>query len=312
MGLEERDLRRRAAALDRARDTALRRAPARDNLGGVAVVWHRRGDAIISEKLAIQPGVADDVPSLLTALSREVGWPGAAPTDGTYPPETAVAAWARVWQVCDAADLRVLLRWDADGAFHGTAALWPLEGEPRPLLDTAAFSRQLDDVARAPRGSASPHGLLLAGNAAMRDGDYARARDAYARAADALPAHLEAHRNLALARARLGEWEAAAAAMRAALALGGADPALAHEYLALETDAGVAAAQQGDLEQAAAHFLRILERWPDEPTALANLGNLRLREGRRNEARAIFRRFLTHHPDHPAAAKVRLALREVE
>jgi len=305
-------MRHRVAPLDRAREKALRRVEARDSLGGVAVVWYRRADALVSDKLAIQPGVADDPPSLLTALSGEIGWPGAVPAEGKYPPDTAVAAWARVWQVCDGADLRVLLWWDAEGAFHGEAALLPLEGEPRPLLAAEALARQLDDVARAPRGSASPHGLLLAGNAAMREEDYARARDAYARAAEALPTHLEAHRNLALAHARLGEWEAASVAMRTALALGGADPALAGEFLALETDAGVAAVQQGNLEHAAAHFLRILERWPDEPTTLANLGNLRLREGRSNEARAIFRRFLKHHPDHPAAEKIRLALREME
>ena len=83
------------------------------------------------------------------------------------------------------------------------------------------------------------------------------------------------------------------------------------EYLALETDAGIAAAQQQDFARAATHFLRILSLQPDEPTALANLGNLRLREGRLPEARAIFLRFLRFHPTHPAAETIRLALMEM-
>jgi Flp pilus assembly protein TadD len=310
-GLDTGSLQRRFAPLDAARAKALRRLDDLTDSGGAAVLWYRGRRGIDSAKLAIQPGVADDLPSLLSALAGEIGWPGAPAPLGTHPAEAVLAAWARVWQVCEDADLRLALWWDDAGVFHGEATLLPRDGAPRPLADTATLAAQLDTVARHPAMSQSPHARLLAGNAAMHDEDFPRARDLYAGAARDLPRHVEAHRNLALALARLGDWPAAAAAIRAARALAPGDPMLAQEYLALESDAGVAAVQSGDLERAAGHFLQILALWPEEPTALANLGNLRLREGRQSEARAIFHRLLKHHPTHPAAEKIRLALREM-
>jgi tetratricopeptide (TPR) repeat protein len=307
-GLEIGSVRRRVAALDRTREAALRRRADRDDSGGTAVLWYRTPVGIDSAAIGIQPGVADDLPSLLSALAPEFGWPGA---PATARGAEVVAAWARVWQVRAQADLRLLLWWEPDGTFHAEASLRGLDGHDQPLPEAPEIAALLDTLAAAPQSSASPHGLLLAGNRALNAGDYPAARDCYARAAADLPRHPEAHRNLALALAHLGEWDAAAEAMGTALALAPGDPALGQEYLALETDAGVQAAQRGALEEAGAHFLRVLAHWPDEPTALANLGNIRLRERRSAEARAIFRRFLRHHPDHPAAAQIRTALAEL-
>jgi len=308
-GMEEKHWRRDVAERDRARDRELRKLADPTNSGGVVVIWEGAGSRTQPRRLAVQPGVADDLPSLLSSLAAEIGWPGVPATAERA--GHAVAAWARVWQVREAADLRVALYWDAGGRFHATAGLRAPDGAGTPLLDTAGVVELLNRTAVEPQSSASPHALLLAGNRAMDVGEYVAAREEYRRALEDLPRHPEAHRNLALALARLGEWEAAAKAMREAWELAPDDRELRADYLAVETDAGVEAVRQGNLACSAEHFLRILEHWPDEPTALANLGNIRLREGRLPEARAIYRRFLRHHPDHPAAAKIKLALAEM-
>lgn len=297
--------------LDRKRDRELRRVTDLASHDGIVVIWVRHADGSVEQRPAhIQPGVADDLPSLLSALSVEIGWPGISATAGNAP-AGAVAIWARMWQVREGRDLRVLLSWTPAGEFQARAELLGLDGSRTVLQETPGMVELLDRLSVIPESSQSPHGLLIAGNRAMLEHDYAGARACYQRAVTDLPRHPEAHRNLALALARLSEWEAAAQVMLQALALAPKDAQLGAEYLALETDAGIQAAQRGDLEQAAAHFLRILERWPDEPTALVNLGNIRLREGRTREARAIFRRYLRLHPDHPGANAIRLALEEL-
>ena len=307
-GIDASELARLVAPLDRERQAKQRRMRDPTDSGGTAMLWRRIDSAKLrAEAVAIQPGVADDLHALLSSLSAEIAWPGALATEDA----PAIAVWARVWQVRDKADLRVLLWWDCDGQFHGTAALLPLHGAATPLAQTSELTALLDRLAASPASSASPHGLLLAGNRALQAGDYAAAREAYQRAIADLPQHPEAHRNLALALAHLGEWEAAAQMMQQALRLVPPDTQLAREYLAMETDAGIAAVQQGDLMRGAAHFLRILNLQPDEPTALANLGNIRLREGRLPEARAIFQRFLRCNPTHPIVEQIRLALKEM-
>ncbi len=293
------------AGLDRDREAELRQIADPTDAGGRAVLWHLANSA--PSTLRIQPGVADDLPALLSSLAPEIAWPGAPALAG----KTVVAVWARVWQVRERADLRVTLHWNTEGHFAAQAELRAPDGAITPLLNTTSFVALLDRVAATPHSSTAPHALVLAGNRAMQAGDFAAARDLYRRAITDLPRHPQAHRNLALALARLGEWEAAAAIMQQALALASHDPGLSEEYLALETDAGIDAARHDDLERAAGHFLRILTLWPDEPTALANLGNIRLRERRSPEARAIYRRFLRHHPHHPVADKIRLALQEL-
>lgn len=300
--------------LDHARLQALRRADDRATLDGQTVVWYGPGETLTPATFAIQPGVADDLPSLLSSLAPEIGWPGAPPPPvrDQADPAQAIALWARVWQVREQADLRLVLWWDEADTVRASARLVPLAGERRLLADAAALVALLDAVARAPVSSTSPFGLLLAANRAADAGDYATARAAYERVLPELPHHAEAQRNYAVTLARLGEWEAATAAMRQALALAPDDPALAQEYLALETDAGIQAVQAGDDTRANGHFLRILERWPAEPTALANLASLRVREGRRREAQAIVRRFLRLHPTHPAAKQLELLLRELD
>lgn len=311
-GLEAGDWQRRVAPHERTRARAVQRAAVRDDLGGAGAIWYRTAAGVAPYRLGILPGVADDLPSLLSTLSVEVAWPGAPPpAAASMPPDRAVAVWIRVWQVRDGGDLRVFLYWDAGEAFHAAVELETPGETPRPVLDGPGTIALLDRVAVRPQASESPHGLLLAGNRSMETGGFATARALYERAARDLPRHPEVHRNLALALARLDEWEAAAACMRNARALAPADLALEQDFLALETDAGIHAVEAGKSEQAAAHFLRILQQWPDEPTALVNLGNLRLREGRVPEARAIFRRFLRLHPGHAAAAKVRLALQQL-
>jgi len=306
---------RKVARLDRQRETILRRLPDPTDSGGGAQIWYRVSPGkLITGTLAIQPGIADDLPSLLSSFAAEIAWPGvpsASNDSAQAAAQQAVAVWTRVWQVPDNADLRILLWWDIAGQFHGSADLCPRTGERRALMSTDELAVLLDRVAVQPVSSTSPHGLVVAGNRAVNANDFTTARDCYERALPHLPHHLELHHNLALALAHLGEWDAGAAMMRQAMALAPQLPAIKMEYLALETDAGIHAVQENDLARAAEHFLRILNLQPDEPTALANLGNLRLREHRYPEARAIFQRFLRFHPDHPAASKIRLALDEI-
>jgi len=308
-GVDEKRWQRDVAERDRARDAELRKFNDPTDSGGVVLVWDGVGGHARPRLLKVQPGVADDLLSLVSSLAAEIGWPGV-PAVAEHA-SRVLAVWARVWQVRDAMDLRVVLHWDAGGQLHAVAGLRAPDGTEKPLLDTAGMVELLDHTAAEPQSSASPHGLLLAGNRALEAGEFAAAREDYLRALRDLPRHPEAHRNLALALARLGEWEAAAKSMREAWELSPDDYGLRAEYLATESDAGVEAVRQGNLACAAEHFLRILEHWPDEPTALANLGNIRLREGRLPEARAIYRRFLRHHPDHPAAPKIQLALAEL-
>ncbi|MHB9025238.1 MAG: tetratricopeptide repeat protein [Armatimonadota bacterium] len=302
----------------RARSLKAQRYPA--EAGGQLTIWYRgKAGKLASGNLAIQPGVADDLPSLLSAIVPEIAWeddracalpPVAAERRGQ--PRDAVATWARVWQVREKADLRVWLYWDAVGQFAGHVDLYYPAGEPRALLDTPTLSEALQRYTVDPRASVSPHGLLLAGNRALAADDVAEARACYERTVPDLPLHPEAHRNLALALARLGEWEAASAAIRAAWELAPRDPELGREYLALETDAGIRAVEGGSLDAAADHFLRILAIWPEEPTALVNLGNIRLRQNRTDEARAVYRRYLRLHPRHAAANTIQLTLKQLE
>ncbi|MHB9131731.1 MAG: tetratricopeptide repeat protein [Armatimonadota bacterium] len=315
IGLDNAVIARLAAPLDRARGKTLRHGETTD-IGGTVAIWYTGKTTTPHEQvLTIQPGVADDLPSLLSALAIETGWPGItispAINPRAFPPEQAVAAWARVWQPRENADLRVIFWWNPQGDFAGNAELRFPDNTTRPLLDARQLAEQLDRFAAQPQTSESPHGLLVAGNRAMDAGAYAAARALYLRAVSDLPHHPEAHRNLALALARLGEWEAASEAMRQAQTLAPTDVVLSQEYLALETDAGIQAVQHGNLACAAEHFLRILANRPLEPTALVNLGNIRLREGRLPEAKAIFHRFLREHPQHAVAEKVRLALLEL-
>jgi hypothetical protein len=303
---------RAVAPLDRARDQLLQRGQEPTDLGGDVIIWYRTAGGVAKSRIAIQPGVADDLPALLSALALEIAWPGTAavadPAPSGYHAERAVAVWARVWQVRPHADLRVTLHWDAEGVFQADACLRTVEGVEQPLHPPVDIPAHLRQRATRPRVSESPHGLLLAGNRAMEAEDYPTARACYVSATRDLPRHPEAHRNLALALARLGDWEGAAGAMREAQALAPEDQLLGQEYLALETDAGILAAQAGELERAAEHFLRVLSFLPHEPTALVNLGNIRLREGRTREAKAAFQRFLRLHPTHAAAKEIQLAL----
>jgi len=312
LGIEQDEWEHLRTPLLRSRAQALRHAEDRTNLGGTACLWRRREDgALRATQLLIQPGMADDLPSFLSALALELNWPGAA-LEQTTDPQAPLAFWAGIWQLREQADLYIQGCWDRNGLFHAEATLQPVDGAADTILETDALTAALTQHATAPVASRSPHGLLLAANTEMQAGNYTQARALYADARQDLPTHSEAHRNLALALARLNEWASAAEMMRRALELNPHDAQLAQEYLALETDAGVRAMQQGDGECAAVHFLRILEHWPDEPTALANLGNIRLRDGRLPEARAIFRRLLRRHPEHPIADQIRQVLKKMD
>lgn len=303
------DWERKMAPYERKREEELRQAAGSDDLGGLVIIWYRTAAGVASVDARIQPGIVDDLPSLLSSLAAEIAWPAVTgpPTLGRQA-ERALAVWARVWQVREHADLRLVLYWDEEETLHGGAAWRSSDGDERESASLSALVTLLNRVAVHPQASESPHGLLLAGNRALEAGDYSTALACYEAAVRDLPRHAEAHRNLALALAHVNRWDAATEMMAVAWQLAPRDIALEREYLALATDAGILAAKQGELALAAEHFLRILSHWPDEPTALANLGNIRLREHRLNEARAIFRRFLRHHPDHAAAKEIRLAL----
>ncbi len=63
----------------------------------------------------------------------------------------------------------------------------------------------------------------------------------------------------------------------------------------------LAAHARGEAEAAAALYARVLEREPDEPTALHNLGILRAAEGRAEEALGLIRRAIEAAPGTPEA-----------
>ncbi|HEX2952333.1 MAG TPA: tetratricopeptide repeat protein [Armatimonadota bacterium] len=314
-GISSVEFERLCARLDQARDRMFRKTSERTDLGGEVVIWYRGALTMPTSRLVIQPGVADDLASLLSALAAEIAWPGVgeqtSPGQQQNDARKAIAVWARVWQVREHADLRVALHWDQQGHFIGHLNLRSPEGVDRPYPQEVDLTHMLNRVAVKPQTSESPHGMVIVGNRALEAGDYLAARACFERALKDLPNHPEAHRNLALALAHLDEWDHAAEEMHRAWQLSTHDAALTQEYIAVETDAGIYAVQAHEYEHAADHFLRILSHWPDDPTALANLGNVRLREGRQREAKAIFRRFLRLHPDHAAANDIRLALAEL-
>ena len=314
-GKSGQDWDKKITPLERAREQELRATGETDDRGGRVVLWYCNAGGVAPVKARIQPGIADDLPALLSRLAVEIGWPGVmepAPPALHAHPDRALAVWARVWQVREHADLRLLLFWDERDMLQGAAEWRTPEGHAREHTSLSAIVTLLYRVAVHPQASASPHGLLLAGNRALEAGDYPAALACYEDAVRDLPRHAEGHRNLALALARLNRWEEAADIMDAAWQLAPRDAAMGQEYLALLTDAGILAAKNGAWKQAAEHFLRVLGHWPDEATALANLGNIRLREQRLPEARAIFRRFLRLHPEHGAAREVRQALQRIE
>ena len=312
-GIKESAWLARFARQDTERARMVRRARERSDLGGVVLIWSRTTGGVTSRTIIVQPGIADDLPSLLSSLAVETAWPEASAPDKaltkTEPARArAVGVWARVWQVREDADLRVIWFWDDQQQWRGRVELRDIKNAGTLIEDDAGLRASLERFARTPAASHSPHALLLAGNAAMQSADYTQAHEYYCAGLQHLPRHAEGRRNLALTLARLQRWEEAVEAMRAAGELLPDDPQFSREYLAMESNAGIFAVQHAQLDVAAGHFLHILQLWPEEPTALTNLANIRLREGRYSEARAIWLRFLRLHPGHAAVAQIRQAL----
>jgi predicted TPR repeat methyltransferase len=136
--------------------------------------------------------------------------------------------------------------------------------------------------------------LFLAGALADR-GRIQESLPLYERAIAARPNLAPARQNLAALRLQMGDYEAAIAESRAALALLPAYP------LALNT-LGVALAHRGRMEEAINALMTALRANPNYAEAACNVGNVLARCGRREEAIAAYRRALEIDPrlDHVA------------
>lgn len=75
---------------------------------------------------------------------------------------------------------------------------------------------------------------------------------------------------------------------------------------------GNALAQQGKLEEAAAHYRLALELKPENPEAHFNLGYCLAKEGKRGEAEEEYTLALKQRPDYPAARRQLEALKATE
>jgi tetratricopeptide (TPR) repeat protein len=170
----------------------------------------------------------------------------------------------------------------------------------RPLARTTALSRlvslakdgrhgELEKIARQLLAEAPDAGLLwkfLGLSLWMQGKD---AVPALQRAAELLPADVEAHGNLGNALRAAGDLGRAAESHRRALAID-PDCAQAHNNL------GSVEQDLGHLDQAIASFRRAVAIRPDFALAHANLGNVLALRNRRDEAEASCRRALEINP----------------
>lgn len=145
---------------------------------------------------------------------------------------------------------------------------------------------------------------LALGNARLQTGDAAGAIAAFTASLDLQPA-ADVHYNLALALLAARRDAEAETHLRAALALA-PELAAARQRLAELHGApsaadhrqrGLAAARAGRFDEAATHFQALLAIDARDADALANLGNVRLLQGRAREAIALYETVLRIRPD---------------
>lgn len=130
------------------------------------------------------------------------------------------------------------------------------------------------------------------GEAYYQSGRYSEAAQAYERAVDLAPAHLQFMNKLATTYTAIQRLDDALAVFDTIL---DAHPGFGDAY----NNRGFARLMQGDLEGAEADFRAALALHPDAEQALANLASLYLNTERHDEARPLAQRLLRLQPDNP-------------
>ncbi len=155
----------------------------------------------------------------------------------------------------------------------------------------------IGELAYLPAGSAA---LVQQGLIAVQAGEFAAAATVFARAIEADPTNVEAHRHLALAHVDAGQFEQAETAYEELLALD-PDQASAHFELAQLL------ANRGQAAEAIGHLTRATALAPDYKQAHYQLALLLDRAGRPAEALERYDRVLALDPDYAEAATRRAA-----
>lgn len=155
----------------------------------------------------------------------------------------------------------------------------------------------IGELAYLPAGSAA---LVQQGLIAVQAGEFAAAATVFARAIEADPTNLEAHRHLALAHVDAGQFEQAEAAYEELLALD-PDQASAHFELAQLLS------NRGQQAEAIRHLTRATALAPDYKQAHYQLALLLDRAGRPAEALERYDRVLALDPDYAEAGTRRAA-----
>src|SRR5579885_1815481 len=146
-------------------------------------------------------------------------------------------------------------------------------------------------------GDLSAQGYIDQGNAAIEDGDYDAAVEAFSQAVRLAPDDAHAHYNLALAYQYTGNSEAAAAGYLRAIQH---DPQLVEAYINL----GNLYSDLGQHENALETFQRAHELRSDDADLYVNIGDAYRNLGLTDDAVQAYRQALMIDPDHTIAAEM--------
>jgi tetratricopeptide (TPR) repeat protein len=134
---------------------------------------------------------------------------------------------------------------------------------------------------------------LQKGNTEAKRGAYQKAIQHYARVIRALPDHVDARRNLAMAHLELGNAAKAKELLRECLKV---DPTNVWTYVLL---GNVATKHDRNFDVAEFYYEAGLSIRPDDNLLLNNFAALRMEQGRFDEAKTLFDRALTSDPSNP-------------
>jgi predicted Zn-dependent protease len=160
------------------------------------------------------------------------------------------------------------------------------------LIATGALDRGLGEMEVAARLSPSPDYSRSLARALNRAGRNADAIDAYRRAADADPGHVETLRELADVYLRANRPTEAVPVLRQAANERPNDLALAQQL-------GHALERSGDTESAAGVYGGILEKAPEAHVTRGRLAEVRIAQGRFDEAIGLFQDGLSRYGSAP-------------
>ena len=176
--------------------------------------------------------------------------------------------------------------------------------EPRTAAEPGATHQGEADALSAPSAKPVVDGKdryhFNMGLFYQRKGEYARAAEAYEKAVELNPFHVEAYNNLGVLYKEIGELDRAIVRYGKALAI---DPTYVKAY----NNLGVALVGQGKLDEATVQFERALELNPKNVESYTNLGVIYRRRNLIPEAHRAFQAALNIDPNH-AESHYNLAL----